>query len=402
MRDGTGAGCDRTAAAGGVRPGARCILSVGGGTLGAEPETRVTRYGAKYEATRGEGKRMSAPTKSRSREELEPELERYRGELTGYSYRMLGSAFEAEDAVQETMIRAWRGLDQFDGRASLRSWIYRIATNVCIDALNGRKRRAVPMDFGGPGEPVLEALREPLPDDTWLEPMPDARVAPSGADPAETAITRESIRLAFVAALQHLPPRQRVVLILREVLCWKAAEVAGLLGTSVASVNSALQRARATLDERGIAAPGEAGSADPGGSILTGSVPQEHAELLGKYVAAFESYDMTALVELLHADVEQNMPPLELWLHGREDVVAWMVGPGAECEGSRLLPTSANGAPAFGQYRLHADGVHRPWGLQVLRIEDGLITGISTFLNPRLFTFFGLPAELPAGPPPGR
>lgn len=322
------------------------------------------------------------------RAELEAQLERFRAELTGYSYRMLGSSFEAEDAVQETMIRAWRALDKFDGRSSLRSWVYRIATNVCIDALNGRKRRAVPMDFGGPSEPRAENLREPLPDDTWLEPMPDARVTPSGSDPAETAVARESIRLAFVAALQHLPPKQRVVLILREVLCWKAAEVAELLGTSVASVNSALQRARATLDDRGIGEADDAAASPPS---------EDHVELLAKYVAAFESYDMQALVALLHEDAEQNMPPLELWLKGRDDILAWMLGPGAECRGSRMLPTSANGAPAFGQYRLHPDGVHRPWGLQVLRIEGDRIAGISTFLDAKLFEFFGLPMELPPG-----
>jgi RNA polymerase sigma-70 factor (ECF subfamily) len=327
---------------------------------------------------------MSAPATEMRRDELEPQLEQYRPELTGYSYRMLGSSFEAEDAVQETMIRAWRALEKFDGRSSLRSWLYRIATNVCIDALNGRKRRAVPMDFGGPSEPVADNLREPLPDDTWLEPIPDARIAPSGADPAETAVARESVRLAFVAALQHLPARQRVVLILREVLCWKAAEVAELLGSSVASVNSALQRARATLEERGIA---------PDLEPTTPS--EEDAELLGKYVAAFESYDMESLVALLHEDAEQNMPPLELWLRGAENIKAWMLGPGFECKGSRLIPTSANGSPAFAQYRLAADGTHHfPWGLQVLRIADGRITGISTFLDTKLFALFGMPDRL--------
>jgi RNA polymerase sigma-70 factor, ECF subfamily len=328
---------------------------------------------------------MSAPTAAPTRDELEPQLEHFRAELTGYSYRMLGSSFEAEDAVQETMIRAWRALDKFDGRSSLRSWVYRIATNVCIDALNGRKRRAVPMDFAGPSEPRIENLREPLPDDQWLEPVPDARVTPSGADPAETAVARESIRLAFVAALQHLPPKQRVVLILREVLCWKAAEVAQLLDTTVASVNSALQRARATLDERGIGDAEDAVASPPA---------EDHVELLAKYVAAFESYDMEALVALLHEDAEQNMPPLELWLRGSENIRTWMLGPGADCRGSRMIATSANGAPAFGQYRLGKDGVHRPWGLQVLRIEGDRIAGISTFLDTKLFALFGLPAEL--------
>ncbi|MBP2371188.1 sigma-70 family RNA polymerase sigma factor [Pseudonocardia parietis] len=318
---------------------------------------------------------------------LDLQIEDYRRELTGYCYRMLGSAFEAEDAVQDTMIRAWKGLAKFDGRSSLRSWLYRIATNVCIDALNGRKRRAVPMDIGGPGAPVAESLREPLPDAEWLEPMPDARVSTPAGDPAEKAIAKETIRLAFIAALQHLPARQRAVLILREVLCWKAAEVAELLESTVASVNSALQRARATLQEHGVTetAPGTTPAMDPA-----------QTELLMRYMAAFEAFDMEALTALLHEDVEQNMPPLELWFRGREDVIAWMAtGPGQGCRGSRVAPVEINGTVGFAQWKPSGpDGEFEAWGIQALRIEDGRVTGLSIFLNKDLFEYFGLPLKL--------
>lgn len=319
---------------------------------------------------------------------LEGSLEGYRGELTGYCYRMLGSAFETDDAVQDTMVRAWRGLDGFDGRASLRSWLYRIATNVCIDALNGRKRRALPMDFGAPSAPVLESLDQWRTDGSWVDPMPDDRIRvgaqPSG-DPAEVAVARETIRLAFVAALQRLPPRQRAVLILREVLCWRASEVADLLGGTVASVNSALQRARATLATSDHA---EVDRCDLAGA--------DQEALLGRYVAAFEAYDMAGLVELLHEDAVQTMPPFGLWLRGRADIAAWMTGPGAECRGSRLLPFDANGSPGFAQYRPSGpDGEHRAWSLQVLTVQDGRISRMVLFLDPALFTLFGLPTRLP-------
>ncbi|GAA1393196.1 sigma-70 family RNA polymerase sigma factor [Pseudonocardia kongjuensis] len=339
---------------------------------------------------------MTAPARAGSNagsaEETDPrpldqQIEDYRRELTGYCYRMLGSAFEAEDAVQDTMVRAWKGLARFDGRSSLRSWLYRIATNVCIDALNGRKRRAVPMDLGGPGAPVAGSLREPLPDSEWLEPMPDARVSTPAGDPADKAIAKETIRLAFVAALQHLPARQRVVLILREVLCWRAAEVAELLDTSVASVNSALQRARATLADQGVseAAPGTTPVVDPA-----------QTELLMRYMAAFEAFDMEALTALLHADVEQNMPPLELWFRGRDDVVAWMAtGPGQACRGSRVAPVEINGTVGFAQWKPSGpNGEFQAWGITALRIEGGAVTGLSIFLNTELFAYFGLPLAL--------
>jgi RNA polymerase sigma-70 factor (ECF subfamily) len=313
---------------------------------------------------------------------IEEQLEQYRVELTAYCYRMLGST-EAEDAVQETFIRAWRAYDRFEGRSALRSWLYRIATNVCLDMLEGRKRRALPMDLGPAREP--EALHlNTLPEVTWIEPMPDGSVVPEG-DPAEVTEARETIRLAFVAALQHLPPRQRAVLILCEVLRWKAAEVAELLETSVASVNSALQRARATLEATNLTATETAPSVD-----------QADADLLARYVEAFERYDMEALTSLIHEDATQSMPPYDLWLAGREDILAWWIGPGVACRGSRVIPTTAaNGAPAFGQYKPREDGEgYEPWALQVLEIEDGKIVEFTFFLNTEtVFPLFGLPLE---------
>jgi RNA polymerase sigma-70 factor (ECF subfamily) len=313
-------------------------------------------------------------------------LEQHRVELTAFCYRMLGST-DAEDAVQETFIRAWRAFDRFEGRAALRSWLYRIATNVCFDMLEGRKRRARPMDFGPAREPVAENLNVPG-DVAWLEPMPDTALVPDG-DPAEVAVVRETVRLAFVAALQHLPPRQRAVLILCEVLRWKASEVAELLETSVASVNSALQRARATLESLGASsdAPPATEKADP--------------ELLVRYVEAFERYDMDALTALIHEDATQSMPPFDLWLAGRDDILTWWVGPGGGCRGSRVVPVvSANGSPAFGQYKPNEAGDgYEPWSLQVLEIEDGKIVEFTFFLDvERVFPLFGLPLEYAGAP----
>jgi RNA polymerase sigma-70 factor (ECF subfamily) len=314
---------------------------------------------------------------------VEEQLEQYRTELTAYCYRMLASPFEAEDAVQETFVRAWRGYDRFEGRAALRSWLYRIATNVCLDLLNARERRARPMDLGPAREPEASNLNT-LPETTWIEPIPDSAALGDG-DPAEVAIARESIRLAFVAALQHLPPRQRAVLILCEVLRWKAAEVAELLGTSVASVNSALQRARATLE-----------AADLAGADAPASVDAADAELLARYVDAFEQYDMDALTSLIHEDATQSMPPYDLWLRGRDDIFSWWVGPGAACRGSRVIPTvTANGSPAFGQYKPSPDGGYDPWALQVLELANGRIVELTFFLDTdALFPLFGLPPRL--------
>jgi RNA polymerase sigma-70 factor (ECF subfamily) len=315
---------------------------------------------------------------------IEEQLEQYRVELTAYCYRMLGST-EAEDAVQETFIRAWRAYDRFEGRSALRSWLYRIATNVCLDMLEGRKRRARPMDLGPAREPEAVHLNT-LPEVTWIEPMPDARVVPEG-DPAQVTEARETVRLAFVAALQHLPPRQRAVLILCEVLRWKASEVAELLETSVASVNSALQRARATL---------EASNLSP--TETAPSVDRADADLLSRYVEAFERYDMDALTSLIHEDATQSMPPYDLWLAGRDDILAWWVGPGVGCRGSRVIPTlAANGAPAFGQYKPRERGEgYEPWALQVLEIENGKIVELTFFLDTEtVFPLFGLPLEPP-------
>ncbi|HSS10969.1 MAG TPA: sigma-70 family RNA polymerase sigma factor [Acidimicrobiales bacterium] len=314
--------------------------------------------------------------------DLRPDdLEQYRRELTGYCYRMLGSAFEAEDAVQETMVRAWRGMEGFEGRSAVRSWLYRIATNVCLDMLRGRQRRARPMELG-PASSTPAFAGEKLPDHAWVEPMPDSRILAADGDPAELAASRETIRLAFIAALQHLPARQRAVLILREVLRWQASEVAELLDTTVASVNSALQRARATLASSDI---------DASQAYTIGA---EQQELLAQYVDAFERYDVSRLVTLLHDDVVQTMPPYAMWLRGPAEISHWLLGPGSACRGSRLVATSANGCAAFGQYRSDGHGGHEPWSIQVIEVEGDRITGLHNFLDTDLFAAFGLPARL--------
>jgi RNA polymerase sigma-70 factor (ECF subfamily) len=299
-------------------------------------------------------------------------LEQHRRELTGYCYRMLGSAFDAEDAVQETMVRAWRSLERFEGRSALKSWLYRIATNVCFDALAGRERRARPMDLGPAQEPLFENLAE-LPEVTWITPLPT---------PDELAEQRESLRLAFVAALQHLPPKQRAALILCEVLKWQASEAAELLETSVASVNSALQRARATLATADIAA--------------TSELDDEARGLLERYVSAFEAYDIDRLTELLHEDAVQSMPPYSLWLQGRDDIFTWWFGPGIGCKRSRLVPVGlVNGMPAWGQYKPAPDGGYEPWSVIVPEVSEGRIVELTFFLDTeRLFPLFGLPDSL--------
>jgi RNA polymerase sigma-70 factor (ECF subfamily) len=307
-----------------------------------------------------------------SRAELEGQFETYRRELVAYCYRMLGSPFEAEDAVQEAFIRAWRGVDRFEGRAALRSWLYRIATNVCLDMLGSRERRALPIDLGPAQAPVLDNLHERS-EATWILPLPD---------PAEAAVARETVRLAFVAALQQLPPKQRAVLILCEVLHWQASEAAELLETTVASVNSALQRARATL-----------ASAD-----LRPHDTEVDEELLARYVAAFEAYDIDALTAVIQADATQSMPPYDMWLDWRDDIFAWWYGPGIGCRGSRVLPAGrANGSPAFGQYKPAPGGGYEPWALQVVEVSGGKIAELTFFLDTQtLFPLFGLPARLDA------
>ena len=311
---------------------------------------------------------------------IERELESHRRALTGYCYRMLGSGSEAEDAVQETMVRAWKASDRLQERAALKSWLYRIASNVCFDMLERSQKRAQPMDLG-PASPAEASLGAGLPEEAWVQPIADARVLPESGDPAQLADQRETLRLAFVAALQHLPPRQRAVLVLREVLHWQASEVAELLDTTVASVNSALQRARATLEAREIDTSGPA------------SVDEAQQELLARYVDAFERYDMTSLVALLQEDAAFSMPPFPLWVTGPDDIVKFMLGTGAHCEGSRLLTTSANGCPAVGVYHNDPDGYH-PWAIVVVETSGGRISGLHHFLYPELFAEFGLPPRL--------
>jgi RNA polymerase sigma-70 factor (ECF subfamily) len=311
------------------------------------------------------------------------DFEQHRPALTSYCYRMLGSPFEAEDAVQDTVLRAWRSRDRFEGRSSLKSWLYSIATNVCLDHLDGRKRRAMPMDLGSAKAAELANLNV-LPDDAWIEPIPDTLVS-QDPDPAEAAVRSETIRLAFVAALQQLPARQRAALILCEVLHWKAAEAAELLEPSVASINSALQRARSTL----------AAGADASATRVADLGASDQA-FLARYVDAFERYDMEALCTLIHEDATQSMPPYDLWLSGRDDIFKWWVGPGNGCRGSRMIPTvSANGSPAFGQYKPATSGVgYEPWALQVIEIEHGRIRQLTFFLTTQtLFPLFDLPLE---------
>jgi len=304
-------------------------------------------------------------------------LELHRPALTGHCYRMLGSAFDADDAVQETMLRAWKNLDRFDGRSAMRTWLYRIATNVCLDALSDRPARVRAMDVSPLGT-VEDELTE-RPRTHWLEPIPDARAIPADGDPAEQAVLRESIRLAFVAALQHLPPRQRAVLLLTQVLNWSAAEVAEGLEMTVAAVNSALQRARSTLAARDVNAPPPPLS------------EAQHA-LVARYVESFERYDVQALTALLREDATMSMPPYDFWLRGPDPIAAWLSGRGAGCRGSRLVPTQACGLPAFGQYR---EGGKEPWALVVLELEGESITNMTYFLDTaHLFPLFGLPLRL--------
>lgn len=312
--------------------------------------------------------------------DLESEFGRLRRELTGYCYRMLGSGAEAEDAVQETMVRAWKAIDRFEGRSSLRSWLYRIATNVCMDMHRAPQRRARPMDLTE-SSTVSSARLRTQPENTFVQPIADERVIDVDGDPADVAAARESIRLAFVAALQHLPARQRAVLVLCEVLKWPAADTATLLDSSVASVNSALQRARSTIASLDV-------------EQLDSTVEPEHEELLARYVDAFQRYDIEALTELLRADAVMSMPPHDLWLQGADQVTGWMTGPGDGCAGSKLIAVQANGTAAFGQYRPAGPGRWEPWGVQVIEVRDGAISGHHNFLYPELFDAFGLPPYL--------
>jgi RNA polymerase sigma-70 factor, ECF subfamily len=319
---------------------------------------------------------IESPMMGRTREAISmSDLESYRSGLTGYCYRMLGSAFEAEDAVQETMVRAWRNLAELNHGGSAKAWVYRIATNVCLDALRGRRRRALPMELSAPSDRPTHAgsLRR---QGRWIGPIPDQLALPAEFDPAEVAVSRESIRLAFIAALQHLPPRQRAVFILREVLQWHASEVADLLNMTVVAVNSALQRSRltvATAREERLPQPDH---------------DSERDRVLDAYVDAFQRFDLDRLASLLHLEATLSMAPFDRWLRGPDQVLHWYDGPGSGCRGSRLCPVAANGSPAFAQYRPGGT----PWALHVLEVSDGKIAAINCFVDAeRLFPLFGLP-----------
>ncbi|MGV9412762.1 sigma-70 family RNA polymerase sigma factor [Nocardia sp. NPDC003693] len=311
-------------------------------------------------------------------------FEGHRRELCAYAYRMLGSSFEAEDAVQETFTRAWKSYDSFEGRSSLRSWLYKITTNVCLDMLDGPQRRARPMDLTGASTPDTP-LPPPEPDYVWVEPIPNALAF--GADPAEAASAKDTLRLAFVSAVQHLPATQRAILIMREVLRFSASETADMLNVSPASVNSALQRARATMSKaQETATPSD---------VLDESNEQQR-KLIDDFVTAFESYDMTALTELLKADVALSMPPFSLWISGPENVAAFMLSTGSACRDSRLVRLEgANGLPAFGHYKPSGEpGVWTPWSITVLELDGDRVAGLNFFLDTdKLFPLFGLAKE---------
>jgi RNA polymerase sigma-70 factor, ECF subfamily len=315
-------------------------------------------------------------------------MEKLRPNLTGYCYRMLGSGFEAEDATQETLLRAWRRSDTLADPAAVKSWLFSIATNVCLDQIDARKRRARPVDLGDPGN-AEGPVGAPLPETTWVLPIASGQVADPDADPEAQTAERETLRLAFVAALQHLPARQRVVLVLREVLRWSAKEVADVLETSVASVNSALQRARATLDELDLEDSDT--PARPSG--------EDESKLLEQYLEAFAAYDIDRIVALLRYDVVFDMPPLPLWVRGTADVAAFMDGPGAACRGSKVIGTSANGFPAFASYKPDPEsGAWLPWSVTLLEADEtATVTGVHNFLAPfmpNLFASFDLPERL--------
>lgn len=306
--------------------------------------------------------------------------DQYRRELLAHCYRMVGSVHDAEDMVQETYLRAWRAYHGFEGRSSLRTWLYRIATNACLTSLEGRARRPLPTGLGGPranpDDPLVEQWEVP-----WLEPVPDAKLTPAAPDPAAVVAVQQSVRLALVAALQHLPARQRAVLVLRDVLAWSAAEVAEALETSTAAVNSMLQRARAQLAQASLSEDDIAEPTDPG-----------MREKLDRYALALERKDVTALVELFTADARWEMPPFTGWYQGRTDIGRLVdtrcpAGPGE----LRMVRTAANGQAAFGMYILQPDGAFHPFQLQVLELANGGIRHVVAFFDLRLFPLFGLP-----------
>jgi RNA polymerase sigma-70 factor, ECF subfamily len=311
-------------------------------------------------------------------------LEQFRPALTGHCYRMLGSVVDAEDAVQEAMLRAWKGMEKFREQSSLKTWLYRIATNVCLDTLASTERQRLrPVEISGmPGVVRDDLVLTQRGREHWVEPIPAAMALPAEADanPEERALLRESIRLAFVAALQYLPPRQRAVLLLTQVLSWSASEVAESLGMSTAAVNSALQRARATLDARNPA-------------VVPRELSDEQRRLVARYVEAFERYDVSALTALLHEEATLSMPPYELWLQGHESIAKWLSSFGIGCKGSRLVPVAAcGGTPAFAQYR---DGGATPWALLMIELSGDRITSMTSYLDVEtLFPRFGVPMRL--------
>ncbi len=324
-------------------------------------------------------------------EEFARLTEPFRAELLAHCYRMLGSVYDAEDQVQETLVRAWRSYGEFEGRASLRTWLYRIATNACLRAIENRGRRPLPSGLGSPSEDPFGPLAAAQPEVPWLQPFPDALLGDGPADPAAVALSRENVRLALIAALQYLPPRQRAVLLLRDVLGWRAAEVADLLGTTVTAVNSALQRARDQLRE---AAPAQDAMREPADAA--------QRDLLDRYAAAFETADVTALMRLLREDAVFEMPPQPAWFVGRELIGRFLASRVLSSYAFRMLPITANGQPAFAAYMREGDGVFRAHAIQVLTVSAGQITRLASFNDARLFPAFLLPPTFPAtAPGPG-
>jgi RNA polymerase sigma-70 factor (ECF subfamily) len=316
--------------------------------------------------------------------------EPFRDELLAHCYRMLGSVHDAEDQLQETLIRAWRSYGEFEGRASLRTWLYRIATNACLRALENSSRRPLPSGLGGPSENPEAPLATARPEVPWLQPIPDTLVSAGPADPAVIVASRQSMRLALIAALQYLPARQRAVLILRDVLRWRAAEVAELLGVSTAAVNGVLQRARAQLERVAPAEDEIHEPADPGDRVL-----------LDRYAAAFENADITALMQLLRDDAVFEMPPVPTWFTGRELIGRFLQARVLRQPGEfRMIPTAANGQPALAIYMRDHHGVHQAHGVQVLTIAAARITRVVSFNDPGLLAMFGLPQTLPAAAAP--
>ena len=324
-------------------------------------------------------------TKLPGSEEFARLAEPFRAELLAHCYRMLGSVYDAEDQVQETLVRAWRSYGEFQGRASLRTWLYRIATNACLRAIENRGRRPLPSGLGSPSDDPYGPLAGARADVPWLQPFPDALLPGRSADPAEVAVSRESVRLALIAALQYLPPRQRAVLLLRDVLGWHAAEVADLLDTTVTAVNSALQRARDQLRE---AAPAQDAMREPADA--------GQRDLLDRYAAAFETADVAGLTELLRVDAVLEMPPIAIWFAGRDKVSRFLarrvlVRPGDFA----MTAVQANGQPAVAAYERGDDGSYRAHAIQVLTVRDGRISRITSFNDGSLFAAFGLPARYP-------